>query len=225
MKKIIVSVFSFYLVASGSFMFLESSDIFAASAQDQIQVLLTVGSDITISAPSDCALAPAMSGIADGTADCYAEWTITTGASSGFTAALTATTTSAVRDAWILKGNQYGDGFENYNWDSPGYSTTTEYTWSVSGGAEFGYKASSTAVADLATMFKDAGSACGTGSGMTDNVCWIAASTTSRQLMNRTSSAASGTKLYIHFRAGKASHVILQDTYTATTTITATTSS
>ncbi len=157
MKKIIVSAFALYVAASGSFMFLEPSGLFAAQQSDQIQVTLSVGSDITISTPNDCDLQPGLSGIADGTADCYATWTITTGAASGFTAALTATTTSALPSAWVLKGNTNDDGFENYNWDSPGYSTTTEYTWTLSSQAEFGYKASTTVAgeADLNDIFNN----------------------------------------------------------------------
>ncbi len=223
MKKILVSVFSLYLVFCGSFMLFESDDLFAAVDEDQLQVILTVGSDITISAPNDCVLAPNMSSLADSTADCYAEWTIITGATLGFTATLTATTTTSNSEAWILKGNRQGDGFENYNWDNNNYSTTTEYTWGVSSGAEFGFKATSTTAADLVTMWKDSGSVCSSGSGMTNDVCWIGASSTAINLMNRASQAMTGTKLYIHFRAEKDTHSILQDTYTATTTITATT--
>lgn len=229
MKKILISAFSLYLVFVGSFFLFESDDLFAAVDEDQLQVILTVGSDITISAPADCTLKPDLANIADGTADCYAEWTITTGAFSGFTAALTATTTSSAPDAWILTGNTYGDGFENYNWDSQQYATNTaEYTWSLTANtAEFGYKASTTDYNDLATIFRDNGSSTcgGAGTSMTNDKCFMAASSTSRTVMTKTASAPSGIKLYIHFRAGKSSHVILQDTYTATTTVTATTSS
>ncbi len=164
---------------------------------------------------------PPLGGITGGTSNGYAQWTITTGASGGFTAALTATTTAAPF-MYAMKGNVYGDWIDNY----AGTTTIPTYLWNVVNAAEFGFTATTTTAADVGQSFKTAGAGlgpCNTGSNVLADTCWIGASTTAKQVMNRSTSAVSGTSLGVHFRVQINNHAVLEDTYVATTTITATT--
>lgn len=172
---------------------------------------------ISITSPSDCVLSPSLGGIAGGASNCFAVWTIVTDSPAGFTASLTATSTGMDGSGYVMKGNTQGDWIDNYTENS---YNIPDYNWSVSNAAEFGYTATTTTAADLVSAFKNTASACN-GSTMTNDQCWISASSTARQLINRTSPAISGINLSIHFRVQINSHVVISDTYTATTTITA----
>ncbi len=176
---------------------------------------------ISISAPSDCILSPSLGGIAGGTSNCFAVWTITSDNPAGFTASLTASTTGTDGSGYVMKGNSQGDWIGNYTEDT---YNIPDYDWGGGSGflsaAEFGYTATTTTATDLAAAFKNSAGACN-GAVMTNDQCWISASSTSRQLINRTSSAIDGISLSVHFRVQINNHAVLQDTYVATTTVTA----
>ncbi len=220
MKKILISAFSLYLVFCGSFVLFESDDLFAAEDADQITVTQSVTADISISAPSDVTMSPSLGGVAGGDSHGYAQWTITTGSVGGFTATLTASGTPA--QDYVMLGNTQGDWIDNYT--SATYNVP-DYTWAVTNAAEFGYTATTSTAANVAQAFKSAGAAdpCNVAGTAHEDQCWVAASTTARQVMNRSTSAGSGTQLGIHFRVTINNHSVTTDTYVATTTITATT--
>lgn len=222
MKKILVSAFALYLVACGSFMLFESDDLYAfnTTVQDQITITQVVGGDISITSPANVTMSPELGGIAGGTSDGFGVWTIICSDNDGFTAGLTATSTGTDASGYVMKGNYEGDWIENY---TEGTYGVPDYAWSVSNAAEFGYTATTTTAADLAQAFKSNGSSpCNTGSTMANDTCWIAASSTSRNLITRTSETLSGVSLSVHFRVQINGHVVTDDTYVATTTITAT---
>lgn len=221
MKKILVSAFSLYLIFLGSFFLFESDDLFAATVQDQITVSQSVTAEISITSPANVTMSPSLGGITGGNSDGYAQWTVTTSANDGFTATLTASGTPSQN--YVMLGNSYGDYIDNYT--EAAYNVP-DYTWSVTSAAEFGYTATTSTAADVAQAFKTTspGSGpCNAGSNAAADTCWIAASTTARQVMNRSTSATSGTSLGIHFKVTLNNHNVVEDTYVATTTITATT--
>lgn len=222
MKQILASALTISLLALSGYMYFEPAGLSAAVAGDQIQITQVVTGEITISHPSDCAMDSSLGGVTGGTANCYAEWTITTTDSSGFNVALVATSSGDGPTDYVMAGNTQGDWIDNY---TEGTYGVPDFTWAVSNAAEFGYTATTTTAADLPTTFKTtAGSApCNAGSTVTDAACWITASSTARTVMNRSSEATSGTKLYINFRVQINNHNVVEDTYTATTTLTATT--
>ncbi len=176
---------------------------------------------ISISSPSDCVLSPSLGGIGGGISNCFAVWTITTDSPAGFTASLTATSTGTDGSGYVMKGNSINDYIANYT--ESAYNVP-DYDWGGGSGfssaAEFGYTATTTTAVDLAAAFKNSAGACN-GAAMTNDQCWISASSTSRQLINRTSPAIGGTSLSVHFRVQINNHAVLQDTYVATTTVTA----
>ncbi len=176
---------------------------------------------ISITSPSDCVLSPILGGIGGGISNCFAVWTVTTDSPSGFSATLSATTTGTDGSGYVMKGNNINDYIANY---TEGAYNVPDYTWAVTNAAEFGYTATTTTAADLAQAFLNGGgSPCNTGSTMTNDQCWISASSTSRQLINRTSPAISGTSLSVHFRVqiNNRTPIVTQGTYVATTTVTA----
>ncbi len=174
---------------------------------------------ISISSPSDCVLSPSLGGIGGGISNCFAVWTITTDSPAGFTASLTATSTGTDGSGYVMKGNSINDYIANYT--ESAYNVP-DYDWLVTNAAEFGYTATTTTAADLVSAFKNTTGVCN-GAAMTNDQCWIAASSTSRQIINRTSSAISGTNLSVHFRVqiNSRAPAVNQGTYVATTTITA----
>lgn len=164
------------------------------------------GSSISISAPSDLTMSSVSS--AAGRSDGSVAWTVTTDNEAGYTLAIKAATTPALRSI--------SDGFDNY---SPGGSVP-DYTWSVAANAsEFGFSPEG---ADAASTYLDNGSACGTGSSDTADRCWDGFSTTNKTIASRTSNnTPSGTvttvKLQAEVTTGRS-----QPTGNYSTTLTAT---
>lgn len=221
MKKILVSAFSFYLIACGSFFLFESDDLFAATVQDQITVSQAVTAEISITSPANVTMSPSLGGITGGNSDGYAQWTITTSSFGGFTATLTASGTPSQN--YVMLGNTGADYIDNY---TPATYNVPDYAWAVTNAAEFGFTATTTTTTDVGQLFKTTAPGagpCNVGSNVAADTCWINASTTAKQVMNRSTSAASGTALGIHFKVTLNNHNVVEDTYVATTTITATT--
>jgi hypothetical protein len=195
----------------------EAQIIDAASASDQTEITLTVTSEITISDPGAVTMSPSIPGLTGGAATGTATWTVITNDSSGYSVTHIASSTS-------MLGDTQGDAFVAYTEATAG---TPDFTWSVAAGAkEFGYTVNSYSdSSSVATLFKDNGSACNTGSNVTYNRCYIHASTTAETIYNRaTETTSSGTTFTIDYKAESGSSAfITEDTYTATTTVTATT--
>jgi hypothetical protein len=114
----------------------------------------------------------------------------------------------------------------------PGYATTTTSDWNMTVAANkaaFAYTVQSSSTADVATKFKSTGSACNTG---TDHAiadfyhCWTAATSTASTIINRllptTGGAATSTIAFRVIINSNPNPTIPNDTYIATTTLTAT---
>lgn len=167
------------------------------------------GSFISISSPGNIALDP-ISGLAGGSSEKTAAWTVTTDDPAGYSLTVNTTTSPALKSA--------DDSFADY---APS-GADPDYTFSVSSAnSAFGFTPEGT---DVSTRYKDNGSACNTGSSETSGKCWDGFSTTPKAIANRASSnQPSGTSTTLRVRAESgSSHMQTAGNYSATLVVTAT---
>ncbi|MEK7091746.1 MAG: hypothetical protein AAB900_02035, partial [Patescibacteria group bacterium] len=156
---------------------------------------------LTVSAPGNVTLSPAVDAKIGGVATGQAAWTVTTDDSAGYTLSLAATTNPALKSST--------DSFTDY-------SSSPDYTWSVSSAsAYFGYTVLS---ADAATAFLHNGSVCGLGSTNTADRCWRGFSTSAVTVLSRsTANTPSGVVSTVKFQAEAGSgRLITEGAYSAT---------
>lgn len=164
---------------------------------------------ITVSAPADVTLSPAIGGLSGGVGDGNAVWKVTTNSSSGYQLDIKASSSPAL----AVSPYSFADYVPS--------TANPDYNWSVSSSAsEFGYTVEGT---HTASKFLDNGSACATGSGNVADRCWLGFSTTDQTIA--TSAAAnepSGTDTTVKFRAEAGNQRMQEDgNYTATVVVTA----
>ncbi len=228
MKKITSLALLITLVAMTGFMVLEPQSVRSASTSDTVNVSLSVSSEISISAPSDVNLSPAISGISGGTATGEVTWTVRTNDSSGFSMTL-----KEADAAPALVGQSHGDSFADYTEESAG---VPDFDWSVADStAEFGFTVEPETDGDAVQAFLDNGTdSCNTGSTQTADKCWLGFDgTTEISIINRSSATDyTGEDEVIKFRAqlynadgvpDNDAGMLIEDTYQATITATATT--
>ena len=213
----IISIATFFMFAT-----FEPNIIRAAA--DQFTISVGVTSEISFSTSASNITLSSIPGITGGTSTGGTQVVVTTNNAAGYYMTLKASSSPA------LQGESQGGSVPDYT-----TATTTsgvpDYTWSVPvNTAEFGYTVSASTTSDLDQSFLDNGSdTCNTGSADTSGSasCWLNASTTDETIINRNSgTAASGATTTIFFRLqiqSSPSPALPQDTYTATTTLTATT--
>ena len=184
--------------------------------EDQVVITQTVTAEITVTSPSNVTMSPSIAGITGGSATGTAKWTVVTNNNTGFLVTHKASSTS-------MLGDTQGDSFVAY---TPSTATgTPDYTWSVAASdAEFGYTVQTQTDGDLVALFRDNGTLCHTGSNNTYNKCWKDASTTAESIVNRSSeTSSSGELITVDYQAQSGSSAFtVEDTYTATTTVTVT---
>jgi hypothetical protein len=192
----------------------------AASASSQFTETLSVTSEISfLVSGSNLTLSPSLAGITGGTANGQTSVRVLTNNAAGYSMTLTASSSLG------MIGNSQGGTIPAY---IPSSGTTPDFTFAAPANtARFGYTVEASTTDDLAQAFKDDGGACNTGSADAVDSCWLNASTSAVTVINRTTeTAASGSTSTIKFRAVINSNpvpAIPQDTYVATTTLTATT--
>lgn len=163
---------------------------------------------LSVTAPSNVVMSPAIGGITGGTANGSTNFTVTTDNPAGYTVTIKASTTPALKSSL--------DSIADY---IPAGSDP-DFNFSVGATASrFGFTVEGT---DIAQKFKDNGSVCNTGSSDTSDKCWVGLSTGVQTVVSRTSTnQPSGTLTTLKFRAQSgSSHVQTNGTYVATTTIT-----
>lgn len=159
---------------------------------------------------ADVTMSPSLGGLSGGTSNGSTATTITTDSPAGYELYFKASSSPA------MKGDTQGDSIANYTpaGSDPDYDFTVPVT-----AAEFGFTPEG---ADIASEYRDNGSACNTGSGDTADKCWNPITTLDELISRRTSSNhPSGTATTLKFRVTVGtSSFKLEDSYTATTTLT-----
>jgi hypothetical protein len=205
-----------------SYLMFEPLATFGQSVQDQFVVSQVIGSEISfLTTAADVTLAT-IGGITGGTSEGQTNVRVYTNNSSGFTMTITASNSPA------MQGATQGGVIADY---TPAAANTPDFTFaSTTSGqqAEFGYSVSASTTGDLAQKFKDNGSACNTGAldttGKTS--CWYNLSTAATSTLLTTSQTpSSGASSTLYFRVNvppNPSPSLAEDTYYATSTLTAT---
>lgn len=163
---------------------------------------------ISISSPVDLNMG-SINGLTGGNAAAAAEWLVTTNNNAGYSLSIKSDTSPALKSSL--------DYFDDYTTDTsdPDYEFAIDYTAS-----EFGYNPFSV---DVVNKFKNNGSSCNVGSGITAYKCWNSLNTSGEIVVQGTSSNdPSGATTTINFRAESGNNKILTaGSYAATITMTA----
>lgn len=188
--------------------FVESNKVLAATASDDVIVTLTVGSGITISAPSDLTMSPAISMSNDSSIG-TAVWNVQTNRVTGYSLAVKASASPAL----VSGVNSFADYTEA--------SSGTPDAWVVaSGDKEFGFSAFGP---NTNTSTWGTGSDCGTGGTPNTNLKYIGFETTDRIVGQQgTATTIAGVNTTVCFAAEQNNVFAPSGTYTATITATAT---
>ncbi len=206
------------LIGAVSFVVLEPTIGFAI--EDQFTVTQVVTSEISfLVQANDITMSPQLAGVTGGTSYGTTSVRVLTNDSAGYNMTLTASSSLG------MIGDSQGGTIPSY---TPAATGVPDFSFSVPANrAEFGYTVEASTTADLDPSFKDDGAACNTGSGDTVGHCWLNASTTAETIINRSSETpGSGATTTLVFKVVINSSpvpAIPEDTYVATTTLTAVT--
>ncbi len=209
---------SYLVILAVAFVIFEPA--ISAAIEDQFTITQVVTSEISFLTPStDITMSPSIAGITGGTSNGQTQVIVLTNNATGYTMTLTASSSLG------MIGNSQGGSIPAY---VPTATGVPDYTFTTPANrARFGYTVEASTTADLDQSFKNTGSTCNTGTTDTVDQCWLNASTTAETIINRTTStAASGATTTVKFRvviSPSPLPAIPQDTYVATTTLTATT--
>jgi hypothetical protein len=193
-----------------------------SAVEDQFTITQSILGELAFATPAtDVTMNGSIAGITGGTSTGGTQVVVYTNDSSGYTMTIKASSSPA------MQGISQGGTIADYTSAS---ASIPDYSFSVPTGDEFGYTISASTTADLAQKFKDNGSnTCNTGSADTTgfSTCWFGLSTTATSTIVRsTATAASGSTSTLYFQLRvNANSSLPEDTYRATTTLTATTNS
>lgn len=205
------------LIVMSSFIIFEP----AISFGNQFLVSQTINAELSFSTnASNVVMAPSIGGLTGGTSNGGTQFAIVSSNSTGYTV----TAQSGTAD-----GRMVGNASSTNS--IPGYVTSIagvpDYNFTVPlNSARFGYAISASSTGDIVPNFKWTGATCG-GAGTNSDIthCWIAATSTTYTVINRsTPTGSSPATSTIAFRAqinANPSPMIPNDTYTSTTTLTA----
>lgn len=191
----------------------------ANAVEDQFTITQSVTSEITFLTPATDITLAAIPGVTGGTSLGQTQVVVSTNAASGYTMTIKASNTPA------MVGNSLGLTIADY---SPAAAGIPDYAFSVPSGAEFAYTVSASTTSDLAQKFLDNTSACNVGTADTtgSTSCWYGLSTAATSTITRaTATPVSGATTTIYFQLKINPGTVTQDTYVATTTLTATANS
>ena len=167
---------------------------------------------ITMTAASDVTMSPALGGLTGGTSNGSTATTITTDNPAGYELYIKASSSPA------MQGNTQGDSIPNH---APSFGNPSLIITVLSTASAFGFTPEGV---DVASKYLDDGDTCNSG-GTDDTVdaCWNGVPTTNELIAERTSAnTPSGTPTTIKFRVVMGSSAFkIEDTYTATATLTA----
>ena len=226
MKKTIIVSLSIFAVVM-LFGVIAEAGLSYAQTTDEVLVTLSVSAELTLSAPSDVGLS-AIAGLTGGSSTGTATWTVVTNNNAGYTLHLHAAASPA------LVGGAQGDSITDYTEASAG---VPDYTFVVDdGNAEFGYTVNTTGTTivtgEIDASFKNNTTTCNIGATLTNDNCWISTNTSgTKELLATTTgeTAATGEAIQLNFQVEldpsspfDADGFVIEDTYTATLTMTGT---
>ncbi len=201
-------------------MFFVSEPVITRAIEDQFTISQSITSEISFATnAADVTMSPALGGVTGGTSNGTTTVIVLTNDSAGYTMTIKASSSPA------MQANTQGTSIADY---TPVATGIPDFTYSVPTSAEFGYTVSASTTADLAQKFLDNGSTtCNTGSTDTSGSasCWYGLSTVATSTIVRNSETpGSGSTSTISFKLTiNSGSSIPEDTYNATTTLTATT--
>lgn len=196
----------------------------AISHSNQFTISQTITTEVAFSTnASDIIMSPTIGGLTGGIANGATQFAIRTNGVAGFNVTIQASSSD---------GSMIGNASSTNK--ITGYTTLTDgipdhvFTVRNASGVAFGYTVEATSTDDVVQSFKHNGATCGTGSnnGSLTN-CWIAATSTPFTIINRTMPTFGGQSATstIAFRVvvnANPNPTLPNDTYVATTTLTAT---
>ncbi len=219
LRQAIATSFFITLTLIMGFGFFESNILRAV--EDQFTITQTITSEISfVTTTNDVTMSGSIAGLTGGVAYGSTTVRIFTNDNSGFTATIKASTSPA------MDGNTTSGTIADY---TPAVAGVPDFAYSVPTGEEFGFTVVASNTPDMARKFKDNGAVCNDPAATLDTntsaTCWMGLSTTATStLVTSTFTAASGATSTLVFRTTVNSGSSLpEDTYVATTTITATT--
>lgn len=203
-------------------MFLVVEPAIGNAIEDQFTITQSVTAEISFLAPaSDITMSPSLAGLTGGTANGSTYVRVLTNNALGYSMTLTASSSAGMvgdsQGGTIPALIPYSVGVPIY-----AFSSTTANS------AAFAYTVEASTTGEVTQAFRDNGTGhCNTGSTEGTNTCWLNASTSAVSIINRsTATPASGATTTIKFRTiimPSPAPAIPQDTYVATTTLTAVT--
>jgi hypothetical protein len=223
LRDALVATLLVALTGYASYLMLEPIASFGQTAYDQFVVSQQITSEISFLATAADITLSAIGGITGGDSIGYTGVRVYTNDSAGFTMTITASNSPA------MQGISQGGTIADY---TPGAANVPDFAFgSTTPGqqAEFAYTVTATTTADLTQKFLDNGSTCNTGSSDTDGYvsCWYNLSTTATStIVTSAETAVSGASSTLYFRVhvpANPSPSLPEDTYRATSTLTATT--
>lgn len=191
----------------------------AATANDTVIVTLNVDTGISITSPADTTMSTSL-GVSTNSAIATTTWNVKTNSSGGYTLALKASSSPAMR-----LNSDVTKNIANFTETTP----NTPEAWGTIGAntAEFGFSVFSTSTSDVSTgAWGTVGtSLCGATSTPSTALNYIGASTTDKTIATRTSTTtATGSDVVVCYAVAQGSNFYVSSgTYSAWFTATATT--
>jgi hypothetical protein len=231
MKRNIISTaritISIAVAAAALFAIVEPAISFGASTTSQFSISQTVTSEISFkTAPSNVVMSPSLGGISGGTSNGGTQLIVSTDNTSGYNMTITASSSLG------MIGNASSTNYITAYLPAAA-STSPDFNFAVNSarGSAFGYTVAASSTGDVSQMFKNTGAICNAGSGVNTtggtNHCWLNASTSAVTIINSAvPTPGSGSTSTLMFQVtinANPNPVIPNDTYVATTTLTATT--
>ncbi len=211
--KSFVSAVAAMLVLAVSFTFVEPQVTQAVG--NTFKITQSVTAEISFLATSSAVtMVGPLAGITGGNATGSTYVVVQTNSTGGYNMTLSFSGTPAMR----------GDATGNASIVNYGTTTEPTYNFFASSSAVFAYNVSASTTADLDQSFLNNGTACNAGAGYTANTCWMGASTTGFQIINRLVAATTSATTTLQFKVNIPNNptpALQSDTYTATATLTA----
>jgi hypothetical protein len=210
------------LILAVVFITIEPAVSLGATATSQFTISQTVTAEIAFATTaSNVIMSPTLGGITGGTSNGATSVAVKTNNLTGYNMTIMASTSSGMQG--VASSTNFIPAYISTVPGVPDYTFSSE-----TNSAGFGYAVNATTSTDVAQLFRSAGSTpCNTGAVTSSSACWLAATTTAVTIINRsTPTPSTGATTTLSFRVvigANPSPVIPNDTYVATTTLTATT--